>query len=370
MNTIRTGNDSGGGGGRGAGELLVRRRRAMGLTQEEVAQRSALSVRTISDIERGHTRRPRPRSLQLLAAALNLNQTEVAHLLELARNTNRGDFYPDVGLDVAAGRVLPRQIPMAPRHFAGRDRELRALSAQLDDDPRSVALTVICGPPGVGKTALAVYWAHQVSDRFPDGQLYVDLGGGQDRSAALSPAEAIARFLEAFNVPAARIPAGLDARAALYRSLLAGKKVLIVLDGAGDAEQVLPLLPGSAGCLVVVTSRNGLIGLVASHGARPISLDVLSPDDAREFLATLLGHHRVVAEEAAVAELIERCERSPLALSTVAAYAIMSPSLPLAALLLPEFEVPTQATRHPARPSLTGPNRILRTTPRCVGGDH
>jgi transcriptional regulator with XRE-family HTH domain len=352
----------------------------MGLTQEEVAQRSALSVRTISDLERGQTRRPRPRSIQLLAAALNLNQLEVAHLLDLTRNGLNHEISgvkafdavdsDDRCRDASAGRVLPRQIPMAPSHFSGRERELWALSAQLDDDPRTVALTVICGPPGVGKTALAVHWAHRVSDRFPDGQLYVDLRGGQDRAAALSPAEAILGFLEAFNLPPARIPAGLDARAALYRSLLAGKKVLIVLDGARDAEQVLPLLPGGAGCLVVVTSRNGLIGLVASHGARPITLDVLSAGDAREFLAALLGRHRVAAEEAAVTELIERCDRSPLALSTVAAYAVMSPSLPLAALLMPEFSVPVQAARGPAaRASLAGTNRILRATPRCVAGD-
>lgn len=380
MNTISTGNDAGGDWGLGAGALLVRRRRAMGLTQEEVAQRSALSVRTISDLERGHTRRPRPRSIQLLAAALNLNQAEVDRLLDSTRNCSNyetsgtaafGAVEPDHrGLGAPAGSVLPRQIPMAPSHFSGRERELRALSAQLGDVPRTVALTVICGPPGVGKTALAVYWAHQVSDRFPDGQLYVDLRGGQDRATALSPAEAILGFLEAFNVPAARIPAGLEARAALYRSLLAGKKVLIVLDGARDAEHVLPLLPGSAGCLVVVTSRNGLISLIASHGARPVILDVLSAADAREFLAKLLGRHRVAAEEAAVTELIERCDRSPLALSTLAAYAVMSPSLPLAALLMPEFSVPTQVARcTTSRASLTGANKILRATPRCVAGD-
>jgi transcriptional regulator with XRE-family HTH domain len=377
MNALRTGNVSDGDWGLGAGELLVRRRRAMGLTQEEVAQRSALSVRTISDLERGHTRRPRPRSIQLLAAALNLNQAEIAQLFHLTRNCEISGVMAfdavdseDRGVDAAASRVLPRQIPMAPSHFSGRERELRALSARLGDAPRTVALTVICGPPGVGKTALALYWAHQVSDRFPDGQLYVDLRGGQERTAALAPAEAILGFLEAFNVPPGRIPAGLEARAALYRSLLAGKRVLIVLDGARDAEQVLPLLPGGAGCLVVVTSRNGLISLVASHGARPVTLDVLSADDARELLATLLGRHRVAAEAAAVTELIERNDRSPLALSTLAAYAVMSPSLPLAALLLPEFSMPTQVARCSAiRASLTGTNKILRATPRCVAGE-
>jgi transcriptional regulator with XRE-family HTH domain len=378
VSRIRTGNDW----GLGAGQLLVRRRKAMGLTQEEVAQRSELSVRTISDLERGHTRRPRPRSIQLLAEALNLNQLEIAHLFD------RRNFVPREapgagaidavgpagrGAEESAGRVLPRQIPMAARHFSGRERERRALSALLDDDPRTVALTVICGPPGVGKTALAVYWAHQVSGLFPDGQLYVDLHGGQDRAAALSPAEAIIGFLEAFNVPPARIPAGLAARAALYRSLLAGKKVLILLDGARDAEQVLPLLPGGAGCLVVVTSRNGLISLVASHGARPIRLDVLSAEDAREFLTRLLGRHRVAAEEAAVTELIERCDRSPLALSTAAAHAVMTPSLPIAALLMPEFSAPIgpggRAARDPAsRASLTDAGAMARAS-LCIALD-
>jgi transcriptional regulator with XRE-family HTH domain len=341
----------------------------MGLTQEEVAQRSELSVRTISDLERGHTRRPRPRSIQLLAAALNLNQVEIAYLFN-ARRTGIDPTVPFVDaiavgeagereVEQPVGHVLPRQIPMAARHFSGRERELRALSALLDEDHRTVALTVICGPPGVGKTALAVYWAHQVSDQFPDGQLYVDLRGDQEPGAALSPAEAIRGFLEAFDVPPARIPTSVEARAALYRSLLAGKRVLIILDGARDAEQVLPLLPGGAGCLVVVTSRSGLVGLVASHGARPITLDMLSAGDAREFLARLLGRRRVAAEEAAVTELIRRCNRSPLALSTAAAHAAITPSLPIAALLAPEFSVPRPGAPGTApRASLAGGGRV------------
>lgn len=330
---MRTGSDW----GHQAGQLLIQRRRALGLTQEDLAQRSALSVRAISDLERGHTRKPRPRSIQLLAAALEMDPSEIAHLFGLLRNRART---PLLSVDTAgrdadepADRVLPRQIPMAARHFSGRQRELRALCALLEDDARTVGLTVICGPAGVGKSTLAVHWAHQVSDRFPDGQLYVDLRGYDSSAQSVAAAEAIRGFLDAFDVPASRIPAGLDARAALYRSLLAKKKVLIMLDGAQDAEQVRPLLPGSAGCFVVVTSRTPLVSLVAGYGARPITLDGLSTDDAHEFLGRLLGSGRVAAEREAARELIERCNRSPLALSTAAAHAAMSPSLRLSTLL-------------------------------------
>lgn len=326
-----------------AGQLLTQRRRALGLTQEDLAQRAALSVRAISDLERGHTRNPRPRSIQLLAAALEMNPAEVAHLFGLLRGHVRT---PEPSGDPAVrdakdpvDRMLPRQIPMAARHFSGRQRELLALSALLEDDARTVGLTVICGPAGIGKTTLAVYWAHQVSDRFPDGQLYVDLRGFDPATPSLAASEAIRGFLEAFDVPESRIPAGLDARAALYRSLLAKKRVLIMLDGAEDAEQVRPLLPGSPGCLVVVTSRKPLVSLVASFGARPITLGALSSDDAHEFLGRLLGPRRVAAEQDAVTELIERCNRSPLALSTAAAHAAMSPSLRLSALLKSVSEV-------------------------------
>jgi transcriptional regulator with XRE-family HTH domain len=330
---MRTGEDW----GNHAGQLLIQRRRAMGLTQEDLAQRSALSVRAISDLERGHTRKPRPRSIQLLAAALEMSPREVAHFFGLLKEPRPAPILSADGIgrdaEMPADRFLPRQIPMAARHFSGRQRELQVLSALLDDDAESVGLTVISGPPGIGKTALAVYWAHQVSDRFPHGQLHVDLCGCDITAPSLAAAEAIRRFLEAFDVPPARIPAGLEARAALYRSLLAKKRVLIMLDGAQDADQVRPLLPGSAGCLVVVTSRKPLLSLVAGYGARPITLDGLSADDAREFLGRLLGPRRVAAEPEAVTELVERCNRSPLALSMAAAHAALSPTLRLSALL-------------------------------------
>lgn len=184
----------------------------------------------------------------------------------------------------------------------------------------------------MGKTTLAVHWAHRVSARFPDGQLYVNLQGFDPGGAALEPGEAVRGFLEAFGVAVTRIPADLAARAGLYRSLLAGKRVLVVLDNARDAEQVRPLLPGSPGCLAIVTSRNHLTGLVAAEGAYPLTLDLLPAADARELLTRRLGSGRVAREPAAVDDIIAGCARLPLALTIAAARAATSPSFPLAVI--------------------------------------
>ena len=152
--------------------------------------------------------------------------------------------------------------------------------------------TVICalmGTAGVGKTALAVHWAHQVASRYPDGQLYLNLRGFDPGGTAMSTAEAIRALLDAFEVPPERIPAGLHAQTALYRSLIAGRRMLVLLDNALDTEQVRPLLPGTPGCLAIVTSRHRLIGLIAAEGAHPLTLDVLSDADSLEFLTGRLG---------------------------------------------------------------------------------
>ena len=183
-----------------------------------------------------------------------------------------------------------------------------------------------------GKTALAVHWAHAVADRFGDGQLYVNLRGFHPGASAMTSAEALRGFLDALGVPAERVPAGLDAQAALYRSLLADRRVLVLLDNARDAEQVRPLLPGSPRCLVVITSRNQLSGLVATEGAHPLALDLLSPTEARQLLAHRLGDARVAAEPDAVEEITVRCARLPLALAVAAARAATEPQLPLTAL--------------------------------------
>ena len=196
----------------------------------------------------------------------------------------------------------------------------------------TVLISAIRGTAGVGKTALAVHWAHQMASKFPDGQLYVNLCGYDPSGAPLAPAEVIRGFLDALAVPAERIPTGPDAQAGLYRSLLAGRRMLIVLDNASEAAQVRPLLPGTASCLVLVTSRNQLTGLAATEGAHRLTLDVLAEDEARDLLAYRLGTGRVTAEPEAVADLMTLCARLPLALNIVAARAAAQPTKTLAML--------------------------------------
>ena len=198
----------------------------------------------------------------------------------------------------------------------------------------------LSGTAGVGKTALAVHWAHRVADRFPDGQLYVNLRGFDPTGAVVTPAEAVRGFLDALGVPPERIPADLPAQVGLYRSLLAGRRMLVVLDNARDAEQVRPLLPGSPAAWSLVTSRNQLAGLVAAEGAQPLTLDLLTAAEARQLLARRLGADRVAAEPEAVDEIIERCARLPLALAVVAARAAAHPTFPLATLAAELREAP------------------------------
>src|SRR5216683_562954 len=234
----------------------------------------------------------------------------------------------------ARALVVPRQLPAAVPGFAGRAGELKELSALLElAGAATVVISAIDGTAGVGKTALAVHWAHQVAERFPDGQLYQNLRGFDPSGRPMTPAEAIRSLLDALDVPAGRIPASLDATVGLYRSLLAGKRMLVVLDNARDAGQVRPLLPGGPACLTVVTSRSQLTSLVAAEGARSLTLDVLTDAEAREFLARRLGPGRVAARPAVVNELTELCARLPLALSIAAARAAARPAVPLATLV-------------------------------------
>ncbi|MCY1145036.1 BTAD domain-containing putative transcriptional regulator [Actinoplanes sp. Pm04-4] len=233
------------------------------------------------------------------------------------------------------GTKAPAQLPLDVRGFTGRSDELAQLDETLataDDQPTAVIVSALSGTAGVGKTALAVHWAHRVAACFPDGQLYMNLRGFGPDGAVVTPADAVRGFLYALQVPPQQLPAGLDAQTALYRSLLAGKRVLVVLDNARDAAQVRSLLPGTAGCLVLVTSRNQLTGLVAAEGAHPVQLDLLSPAEARGLLARRLGEKRVAAEPIAVDGIIAACARLPLAIVVAAARAATRPALPLAAL--------------------------------------
>jgi DNA-binding SARP family transcriptional activator/tetratricopeptide (TPR) repeat protein len=227
---------------------------------------------------------------------------------------------------------VPRQLPADVPAFTGRQAEVRSLAAvlasNLEGRARAVVISAIAGTAGVGKTSLAVHWAHRVADRFPDGQLYLNLRGF-DPGGVVSPAEAIRGILDALQVPAPRIPVTLQAQVGLYRSLLAGRRMLIVLDNARDADQVRPLLPGASRSLVVVTSRDSMFGLVANEGASLLTLDLLSPDEARQFLAGRLGADRVSAEPQAVDDIIDGCARLPLALAVVAARAATHATFPL-----------------------------------------
>ena len=351
------------------GDELRRHRLATGLTQEELASRADMSVRAISDLERGRTTRPYRRSVRQLATALGLKDAAAEQFITraLPREQTADDTglagrlaeLPGVG-DAAASRsadgeepaaagvdraiepgagvtVTPRQLPAAVRHFVGRAGTLTAMEELLDEalgedgvTGGPVAIAAVSGTAGVGKSALAVHWAHRVSQRFPDGQLYVDLCG-YDTGQPMVAADALAGFLFALGVPGPDIPAGGGERAAALRSLLAGRRVLIVVDNARDAEQVRPLLPGSPTCAVVVTSRDSLAGLVAREGASRVELGPLPVPEAISLLRMLIGP-RARAEPAAVRRLAALCCRLPLALRVAAELAASRPHAGLADL--------------------------------------
>ncbi|WP_345629401.1 AfsR/SARP family transcriptional regulator [Rugosimonospora acidiphila] len=231
-----------------------------------------------------------------------------------------------------ATAALPRQLPAATRLFTGRVDELVALTrALVDGDDRSAPM-VVTAIGGAGKTWLALRWAHQHLDRFPDGQLFVNLRGFDPSGQPTAPATAVRGFLDALGVPPAAVPVELDAQVGLYRSLLATRRMLVVLDNARDASQVVPLLPGSATCTVIVTSRDRLTGLITGHGAVPLGLDVLNEADSRELLGRRLGEERMTGEPDAVTALIGGCAGLPLALGVAASRAALAPHLPLASI--------------------------------------
>ncbi|MEV0459234.1 AfsR/SARP family transcriptional regulator [Catellatospora methionotrophica] len=228
---------------------------------------------------------------------------------------------------------VPAQLPLDVRGFAGRRAELARLD-ELAAGAKAGATTVavVVGTAGVGKTALAVHWAQRTAAAFPGGQLYVNLRGFHPGARPMDPGEALRGFLDALGAAPERVPAGLDAQAALYRSMVAGRRMLILLDNALDAEHVRPLLPGGRGGTVLVTSRDQLIDLVAREGAVPVTLDVLPAAEARQLLSARLGAHRVDADRRAADEIAAHCARLPLALAMVAARAAVNPAFPLGSL--------------------------------------
>ena len=223
--------------------------------------------------------------------------------------------------------VVPRQLPAQPNTFTGRTRELSQVDNAVAAD--GMAVVAISGVAGVGKTWLASLWSHRNVDRFPDGQLYVDLRGFGPGEP--TPSMVVVRgFLDALGVHPDAIPADPDAQTALYRSVVLGRRMLIVLDNARDAAQVVPLLPGGASCVVLVTSRRQLADLVARHGARPLRLDLLNDVEAAELFASHLGRDWAAGEAEPVSELLACCAGLPLAISNVATRATLRPDFSLA----------------------------------------
>jgi tetratricopeptide (TPR) repeat protein/transcriptional regulator with XRE-family HTH domain len=305
------------------GEVVRAQRRRLGLSQEDLADRTGVGVRSIGKIENGRITSPRPATVRLLADAFGLTGR--------ARDRFCQAVDADSSADPTGRPATPAQLPADVTGFVGRAEALLQLSNLFDADQEASApgLVVIAGGGGVGKTTLAGHWAHRVRDRFPDGQLYVNLRGFDSAGTALHPAQAIRGFLDALGVRPDRMPPQTEALAALYRTLLAGRRMLIMLDNARDAEQVRPLLPGAPGCLVMITSRDQLSSLVAADGACPIALDLLSRDEAEDLLVARLGADRVAAEPGPVDEIINYSARLPLALAIVAARAVTRPDFPL-----------------------------------------
>jgi tetratricopeptide (TPR) repeat protein/transcriptional regulator with XRE-family HTH domain len=364
--------------GSGFGRLLREYRLGAGMTQEELAERSGLSARAVADMERGRTRRPYRRSVQALADALRLPRpqrellvresrpvpgdasmprtaapepvahepvahpvqapTEHAdsalafHVLAASDLVPPGSRRASLPTTYLRARPIPRQLPSPLPHFVGRSDELRELNNLLTGSLGSGATKVVAirGTAGVGKTALAVYWAHRVAERFPDGQLFLNLNGYGPAGSPVAPLDAVSRLLEALQTPLARMPSSLDGRIGLYRSLVSYRSILIVLDNGKDADQVRPLLPAGGGCFVLVTSRSPMTGLVALDGARALNLKVFTDTEARCMVAARLAIAETSADSAVVERLIGACARLPLAMAIATALISSSPEQSLA----------------------------------------
>jgi DNA-binding SARP family transcriptional activator/Tfp pilus assembly protein PilF len=269
---------------------------------------------------------------RLLADELGLEPGAELRQLQQAMLADDARLTSTTPAEIRPAAVVPAQLPADVAGFTGREEYLKQLDTLLrdPDDPQPVlVISALTGAAGVGKTALAVHWAQRVRDRFPDGQLYVNLRG-YAAGPPVRPVDALAGFLGALGVPAEKVPEQPEPAAALYRSLLADKRMLVLVDNARTAEQIRPLLPGSARCLVLVTSRDRLGGLVARDGATRVDLESLTPDEAQALLIRLLGMERTRAEPDAVTQIARLCDRLPLALRIAAANLAARPGLSIA----------------------------------------
>jgi tetratricopeptide (TPR) repeat protein/transcriptional regulator with XRE-family HTH domain len=297
-------------------DLLRRLRVEAGLTQEGLAMAARLSTRSVSDLERGVNQRARPDTARMLADALKLTDRDRADFLAASRGSpaasqsQQRTGAPATADSVAAAtRTLPRDVTS----FTGRRAELRLLTEAIEDGDAGgvVGICAIGGMAGIGKTAFAVHAAHLLAPQFPDGQIYLPLHGHTPGQNPVDPAEALSSLLLTAGVPANQIPPGLETRSRLWRDHLAGMRLLLVLDDAAGHEQVRPLLPGTAGSLVLVTSRRHLTALEDTH---TINLDTLPAVEAAELLIRLAGRPGLDAGDAAVGELTRLCGYLPLAI--------------------------------------------------------
>jgi tetratricopeptide (TPR) repeat protein/transcriptional regulator with XRE-family HTH domain len=305
------------------GELLRELRGSRQLTQEALADLTGLSVRTLRYLESGRMSRPRWGTVQRLIDGLELTPAERS--LFQAALTGAA---PTTTLPPEPSAYLTWLPPDVP-FFVGRVQQLRELdrlAPRPDLAAEDLRTVVISGAAGIGKSALALHWGHRHADAFPDGQLYVNLRGYDPSGTPVPPADAIKILLGALAVPSPRIPSGLTERMGLYRTLTFAKQILIVIDNARDADQVRPLLPNGTNSRVLITSRNPMVGLVATDAARPIVLDVLSEEEARELLLQRLGKDHLAGQDEAVSDIVARCAGLPLALALVAARASTHPS--------------------------------------------
>jgi tetratricopeptide (TPR) repeat protein len=309
----------------------ARRRGGAELTYREIAAATGWSHGIIGEYLSGKVLPPTDRFdalIRLLGAAPS-EQGALATARDRVHERRRGAL----STEDATAPAVPRQLPGDVYGFVGRTRELEQLDGLIDQaEHQSAPLVVaVCGTAGVGKTALTVRWAHRVANRFGDGQLYLDLCG-YDPGQPVDPAGALATLLRSLGMSGMDIPADLAERAACFRTLLADLRMLIVLDNARSADQVRPLLPGTGSCLVMVTSRDDLAGLVVRDGAQRLDLDALSEHEAIALLRTLVGD-RVDAEPEAAAVMAERCARLPLALRIAAEMATARRDAPIAHLV-------------------------------------
>ncbi|MFD9892408.1 tetratricopeptide repeat protein [Amycolatopsis sp. NPDC059027] len=352
----------------GFGVLLRQLRQLAQQTQQQLAERSGVSVRAISGFESGRRTNPRTHTVRQLAQALCLEPDLYEELLAAAAGSVFSDS-PHGPPRLAAS--MPRHLPAQPGVFVGRHDELAVLDKAFDAAGQGGMVVVSAvGGGGIGKSWLALRWAHTNSDRFPDGQLFVDLRGFTPHRTPMTAAEATRVLVGALGVAPAAIPADLDSQTALYRGLTAGKRMLILLDNARDAEQVAPLLPGGESCAVIVTSRDRLAGLVAAHGATPLPLDVLDDTDARHLLTCRVGSERLATEPRAVTELLARCAGLPLALAVVAARAAIHPDLPLTEIAAELGDTESRLDALDAGDPTASVRAALSCTDRALRADH